>query len=117
MICGVGHRCGSNPALLWLWHSLAAVAPIRPLAWKLPYAAGAALKGKNKKCYASHWHTMPFLVGSGHSLGGHLSRNLKVMKDFPPPLGGGRILDGAGQVPQVVAEAGSPVSGVQWDVG
>jgi len=27
----------------------AAVAPIRPLAWELPYATGAALKEKNKK--------------------------------------------------------------------
>ena len=30
--CGVGHRLGSDPALLWLWHRLAAAAPIRPLA-------------------------------------------------------------------------------------
>ena len=30
--------------LLWLWYRLAAVAPIRPLAWKFPYAVGAALK-------------------------------------------------------------------------
>ena len=28
---------------------LAAVAPIRPLAWELPYAAGVALKSKKKK--------------------------------------------------------------------
>ena len=33
-----------DPAWLWLWHRLAAVAPIRPLAWELPYAADAALK-------------------------------------------------------------------------
>ena len=32
-----------------LWHRLAAVAPIRPLAWELPYAMGAALKRKKKK--------------------------------------------------------------------
>jgi len=31
-----------DPALLWLWLRLAATAPIRPLAWKPPYAAGAA---------------------------------------------------------------------------
>ena len=30
--------------LWWLWDSLAAAALIQPLAWKLPYAAGAALK-------------------------------------------------------------------------
>ena len=28
----------------WLWHRLAATAPIGPLAWKPPYAAGMALK-------------------------------------------------------------------------
>ena len=33
-----------DPALLWLWHKLAAAALIQPLAWELPYAAGAALK-------------------------------------------------------------------------
>ena len=26
--CGIGCRCASDPALLWLWHRLAAVAPI-----------------------------------------------------------------------------------------
>ena len=35
--------------LLWLWHSLAAVAPIQPLAWELPYAMDMALKKKKKK--------------------------------------------------------------------
>ena len=33
-----------DPALLWLWCRLAATAPIRPLAWEPPYAAGVALK-------------------------------------------------------------------------
>ena len=42
MSCGVGRRHGSDPALLWLWRRLAATAPIRPLAWEPPYAAGAA---------------------------------------------------------------------------
>ena len=42
MSCGVGPRCGSDPALLWLWHRLVAMAPIRPLAWEPPYATGAA---------------------------------------------------------------------------
>ena len=36
--CGVGWRCGSDLVLLWLWHRLAAVALIQPLAWKLAYA-------------------------------------------------------------------------------
>ena len=42
MSCGVGYRRSSDPALLWLWHRPAAIALIRPLAWKPPYAVGAA---------------------------------------------------------------------------
>ena len=38
----MGHRCGSDPALLWLWRRPVATAPIQPLAWEPPYAAGAA---------------------------------------------------------------------------
>jgi len=56
--CGVGCRCGLDPVLLWLWCRLAATAPIRPIAWEPPYAAGAALemakrpkkKKKKKSC-------------------------------------------------------------------
>ena len=44
--CGVGHRRGSDPALLWVWRRLAAAAPIRPPAWEPPYATGTALKSK-----------------------------------------------------------------------
>ena len=50
--CGVGRRRGSDPALLWLWRRLVSTAPIRPLAWEPPYAAGAAqqmAKDKKKK--------------------------------------------------------------------
>ena len=43
MICGVGHSCGLDPKLLWLWLWQAAVALIQPLAWELPYV------GKKKK--------------------------------------------------------------------
>ena len=35
--------------MLWLWCRLVAAALIQPLAWKLPYAAGTALKRKKKK--------------------------------------------------------------------
>ena len=51
MSCGVGHRCGLDLALLWLWlwRRLAAVALIRPLAWEPPYAPGVALKEKEKE--------------------------------------------------------------------
>ena len=45
--CGVGRRHGSDPKVLW--HRPAAVVPILPLAWELPYAMGVALKSKKKK--------------------------------------------------------------------
>ena len=44
MSCGVGHRCGSDPAWLWLWRRPVTIAPIRPLAWEPPSAMGAALE-------------------------------------------------------------------------
>ena len=46
---GVGHRCDSDPTMLWLWCRQVAAAPIVPLAWEPPYAVGAALKNKTKK--------------------------------------------------------------------
>ena len=46
MSCGIGHRCGLDPELLWLWCRPAAIALIRPVAWEFPYVAGAALKEK-----------------------------------------------------------------------
>ena len=56
--CGVGCRCSSDPALLWLWCWPAAAAPIRPLAWEPPFAAGVALKpkkGKKKILLGATW--------------------------------------------------------------
>ena len=49
MSCGVGHRRGSDLALLWLWRRLATTALIGLLAWEPPYATGAALKERPKK--------------------------------------------------------------------
>ena len=49
MRCGIGHRCGLDLALLWLWNRLPATAPIRPLAWEPPYAVGVAQKGQKTK--------------------------------------------------------------------
>ena len=49
MSCGVDRRRGLDPALLWLWHTLAAVALIGPLVWDLPHAEGAAPKSESKK--------------------------------------------------------------------
>ena len=45
MSCGVD----SDPELLWLWHKLATVAPIWPLAREPPYARDSALKSKKEK--------------------------------------------------------------------
>ena len=42
MSCGVGCRHDSHLASLWLWCRPAARAPIRPLTWEPPYAAGVA---------------------------------------------------------------------------
>jgi len=71
MRCGVGCKCGSDPALLWLWRRPVATAPIRPLAWEPPYAAGAAQeiatttttdqKTKKKKRRKRHTYTKVFL--------------------------------------------------------
>ena len=48
--CDVGRRCGLDPVWLWLWLWPAAVAPIWPLAWEPPHAAGVALeKAKRQK--------------------------------------------------------------------
>jgi len=62
MTCGVGHRCGSDPTLLWLWRRPVATAPIRPLAGEPPYAKGAALeKGKkieNKNIMKQRFHNV-----------------------------------------------------------
>ena len=49
MSCGVGHRAALSLVILLLKCRPAAVAPIGPLAWELPYVTGAALKRNRKK--------------------------------------------------------------------
>ena len=49
MSCGVGCRHSLNLALLWLWHKLAAVALIRPLAWDPPWYCRCGPKKKKRK--------------------------------------------------------------------
>ena len=44
LLSGLRIRCCHEP-----WCRSAAVAPIQPLAWELPYAAGMALKSKTNK--------------------------------------------------------------------
>ena len=49
MSCGVGCRLCLDLVLLWLWCRPAAVAPIRPLTWELPYVEGVARKSLKKE--------------------------------------------------------------------
>ena len=58
--CGVGHRHGSDPALLWLCCRMAVPAPVQPLAWDPPYASGAALK-KTKNSVREKNHAVIFV--------------------------------------------------------
>ena len=60
MSCGVGHRRGSDPTLLWLWRRPEATAPIRPLAWE-----AALEKTKKKKGIVP-------MLGGGSDLHGNL---------------------------------------------
>ena len=58
MSCGVSHRRGSDPILLWLWLRPAATVLIHPLAWDPPYATGVALtKQKNNNNNSKHTYT------------------------------------------------------------
>ena len=61
MSCGVGGRPGSDLVLLWLWHRLAATAPIQPQAWEPPYTVGMAIKRQKKK-KKSNKYTLESLV-------------------------------------------------------
>ena len=47
--CGVGHRRGLDPALLWFWCRPVATALMGPLAWEPPYAMGVAQEMAKKK--------------------------------------------------------------------
>ena len=46
---GVGHRCGLDLALLWLWCRPEAVALIRSLDCHTPYDMCVAIKGKERR--------------------------------------------------------------------
>ena len=65
MSCGIVRRHSSDLVLLWLWHGLAGVAPIGPLAWEPLYATGVTLKRKRKKnTYPIDYVTFSLLEGS-----------------------------------------------------
>ena len=53
--CSIGCRSSLDLVLPWLWHRPSAADPVQPLAWELPYAAGAAPKRKKIKIYV--WRT------------------------------------------------------------
>ena len=93
MSCGVGRRCGSDQALLWLWCRPTAVGLIGPLAWELPHAANAALKGKKKKkknlttvawvqqrCRFDPWPVVQWVKGSSFVTTVNAAINLKKKK-------------------------------------
>ena len=48
-LCGVGHRRGSDPVLLWLWCRQAATVPSGPLAWEPLYSSCGLEKTKRSK--------------------------------------------------------------------
>ena len=60
--CGVGRRHGLDPSFLWLWCRPAAVTLIWPLAGKLPYTAGVALKRQRKEKKLSYLWILIFCI-------------------------------------------------------
>ena len=85
MSCCLGRRCGLDPALLWLWHRLVATAPIQPLAWELPYAAGAAqeVAKRQKKKESFFRNKMKFGVPVVAQWLTNLTRNHEVASSMP----------------------------------
>ena len=81
MSCDVGCRRDSDPTLLWLWRRPVATAPIRPLVWEPPYAAGAAQemakRQKKKKKKTQKTKNRISLLCSNPTLGTYLE-NLQL---------------------------------------
>ena len=57
MSCGVGHRRGLDPEVLWLWPRMAATAPIGSLSWEPPCATGTVFKLRARPHTHTHTHT------------------------------------------------------------
>ena len=73
MSCGVGHKRGLDPMLLW--YRLAAASQIQPLAQELPYTSPAALKRKKP---LKHTHTHKYTQMWNYP---NTKSNLVVFKD------------------------------------
>ena len=66
MSCGVDCRRGLDPVLLWLWCRPVVTAPIGPLAWEPPYAAGAAQEtAKRQKKKKFHCLALKQCISNG----------------------------------------------------
>ena len=79
MSCGVGRRCCSNLALLWLWCKLTTIALIRPLVWEPPCATSAALKGqKIKNIYIYYRLFLPGNITGDFNVSIHTFLCLKI---------------------------------------
>jgi len=72
-----------DPTLQWLWCRQAATAPIQPLAWELPYAAGVTLKKKKERKKRKKFlkSTMACLVVAYHSQ--HSSNGRVMVGNIP----------------------------------
>ena len=79
--------------LLWLWHTPAAAALIRPLAWEPPYVAGMALKKQNKQTeryyfHSTHKETDAYQIGNVYY---HMA-NKWQMQDLNPLLFASKLM-------------------------
>ena len=95
MSCGVGCRRGSDPALLWLWCRPEATAPIGPLAWEPPYAAGAAQEMAKRQKDQKKKKKKRKKEKNEHKLGG-LEQQKRILSQFTrlevQNQGAGRIM-------------------------
>ena len=83
MSCGVARRCGPDPEMPWLWHRLAATAPIRPLAWEPPYAEGSGpRKGKKTKKAEIMFDAATTVTSRSESIAYFKSANTPVFKKY-----------------------------------
>ena len=58
----------------------AATAPIQPLAWELPYAAGAAVKVFKKKILKENVREEVYYIGLGNNVRGMMPKQQKKKK-------------------------------------